>query len=111
MHLDHRWVAEGAMVAVRPLVAPYIKKVLSYETLSETEWNTPSVNNAFIPNVWVDISEELDGKISAMECYQSQLRAFPHPRSLDAIRALARYRGSTVGVQAAEAFMLVRGIG
>ena len=111
MHLDHRWVAESAMVAVRPLEAPYIKKVLAYETLSETEWNTPSVNNAFMPNVWVDISEELDGKISAMECYKSQLHAFPHPRSLDAIRALAQYRGSTVGVQAAEAFMLVRGIG
>ena len=111
MHLDHRWVAEGAMVAVRPLEAPYIKKVLAYETLSETEWNTPAVNNAFIPNVWVDISEELDGKIKAMECYKSQLHDFPHPRSLGAIQALAQYRGSTVGVQAAEAFMLIRGIG
>lgn len=111
MHLDHRWVAEAAMVAVRPLEAPYTKKVLAYETLSETEWNTPSVNNVFIPNVWVDISEELDGKIKAMECYKSQLHDFPHPRSLGAIRALAQYRGSTVGVQAAEAFMLVRGIG
>lgn len=111
MHLDHRWVAEGAMVAVRPLDAPYIKKVLAYETLSETEWNTPSVNNAFIPNLWVDISEELEGKIAAMECYKSQLHDFPHPRSLEAIKALARYRGSTVGVQAAEAFMLIRGIG
>lgn len=110
MHLDHRWVAEGAMVAVRPLEAPFIKKVLAYETLSETEWNTPSVNNAFIPNIWVDISEEVNGKVEAMKCYQSQLHDFPHPRSLEAIRALAQYRGSTVGVHAAEAFMLIRGI-
>ncbi|MBQ6927316.1 MAG: PIG-L family deacetylase [Oscillospiraceae bacterium] len=111
MHLDHRWVAEGAMVAVRPLEAPFVKKVLAYETLSETEWNTPSVNNAFMPNVWVDISGELDGKLKAMECYRSQLHAFPHPRSLRAIKALAEYRGSTIGAQAAEAFILVRGIG
>ena len=110
MHLDHRWVAEAAMVAVRPLEAPFVKKILAYETLSETEWNAPSVNNAFIPNVWVDISEELEIKIEAMKCYQSQLYKFPHPRSLEAIKALAQYRGSTVGVQAAEAFMLIRGI-
>ena len=99
------------MVAVRPLEAPFVKKVLAYETLSETEWNTPSVNNAFMPNFWVDISGELDGKLKAMECYRSQLHAFPHPRSLRAIKALAEYRGSTIGAQAAEAFILVRGIG
>ena len=110
MHLDHRWVAEGAMVAVRPLAAPFVKKVLAYETLSETEWNTPSANNAFIPNVWVDISGELDSKIKAMERYRSQLHEFPHPRSLKAIKALAEYRGSTIGAEAAEAFMLIRDI-
>lgn len=110
LHLDHRWVAEAAMVAVRPHNAPNIKSVLAYETLSETEWNTPSVLNAFIPNVWVDISDELEGKIAAMECYRSQLYEFPHPRSLQAIRALAEYRGSTIGARAAEAFMLIREI-
>lgn len=111
MHLDHRWVAEAAMVAVRPLHAPFVKKVLAYETLSETEWNTPSANNAFIPNVWIDISEEIDKKIAAMECFKSQVQLFPHPRSLEAIRALGQYRGSTIGARSAEAFMLVREIG
>jgi len=111
LHLDHRWVAEAAMVAVRPLDAPWIRKVMAYETLSETEWNTPSVNNVFIPNVWIDITNELDNKIKAMECYESQLHEYPHPRSLEAIRTLAKYRGSTVGVNAAEAFMLIRAIG
>ncbi len=110
MHLDHRWVAEAAMVALRPLEAPFVRKILAYETLSETEWNTPAVQNAFVPNVWVDIGEELDDKLRAMECYHSQLHAFPHPRSVGAIEALARYRGSTVGVSAAEAFMLIRGV-
>ena len=110
MHLDHRWVAEAAMVAVRPLAAPFVKTVLAYETLSETEWNIPSADNAFIPNVWINIGEELPDKLAAMECYASQLKAFPHPRSLKAIESLARYRGSTVGKEAAEAFMLIRGI-
>ena len=110
MHLDHRWVAEAAMVAVRPTHSSFVHKVLAYETLSETEWNTPSVNNAFIPNVWIDISDELHEKLMAMECYKSQLNEFPHPRSLKAIEALARYRGSTIGVNAAEAFMLIREI-
>lgn len=110
MHLDHRWVAEAAMVAVRPLEASLVQKVLAYETLSETEWNTPSVNNVFIPNLWIDISDEIDRKIEAMRCYQSQLHDFPHPRSLETIESLAKYRGSTVGVKAAEAFMVVRAI-
>lgn len=110
LHLDHRWVVESALVALRPLNAPFVKKILAYETLSETEWNSPSAANAFLPNYWVDVSEELDRKLAAMECYQSQLHDFPHPRSLQAIRALAEYRGSTIGTKAAEAFMLIRGI-
>ncbi len=110
MHLDHRWVAEAAMVAVRPLAAPFVKTVLAYETLSETEWNTPSVVNAFIPNIWIDISDEIEKKLTAMKCYKSQLYSFPHPRSLEAIMSLAQYRGSTIGARAAEAYMLIRGI-
>lgn len=110
MHLDHRWVAEAAMVAVRPIAAPFVKTVLAYETLSETEWNTPSSVNAFIPNIWIDISDEIEQKLQAMQSYKSQLYSFPHPRSLEAIKALAQYRGSTIGTEAAEAFMLIRGI-
>ncbi|MBO4952688.1 MAG: PIG-L family deacetylase [Lachnospiraceae bacterium] len=108
MHTDHRVVADAAMVAVRPLVAPFIKRIFAYETLSETEWNTPSVNNCFIPNVWSDISKQIGKKITAMECFESQLLEFPHPRSIRAISALAEYRGSTIGVAAAEAFMCIR---
>ena len=108
MHLDHRVVADAAMVAVRPLEAPFIEEVFVYETLSETEWNIPSVDNAFIPSVWSDISEELKIKLSAMSCYKTQLRDFPHPRSLEALKALAALRGSTIGVPAAEAFVQAR---
>lgn len=108
MHLDHRIVTEASMVALRPPAAPFVKAIYAYETLSETEWNIPSVSNAFIPNMWVDISEEISLKQKAMAAYKSQVNDFPHPRSLEAIEKLAGYRGSTVGVNEAEAFMVYR---
>src|SRR5690625_3106474 len=110
MHIDHATVAESAMVALRPVDSPQVKEIYVYETLSETEWNIPSVDNMFIPNVYVDITETIGRKIKAMKCYQSQLYDFPHPRSLKAIEALSELRGSTVCVRNAESFMLVREI-
>lgn len=110
MHKDHAMVAESAMVALRPVDSPQVKAIYAYETLSETEWNIPSVDNTFIPNVFVDITETIDMKIEAMKCYESQLYDFPHPRSLTAIRSLSEVRGSTICVENAEAFMLIRSI-
>lgn len=110
MQKDHQIIAEAAMVAVRPKYEYKIKAVYAYETLSETEWNIPHAANAFIPNVFNDISDFLDSKLEAMKIYESQLADFPNPRSLVAIEALARYRGSTINVNAAEAFMLIREI-
>lgn len=110
IHIDHIETANAAMVALRPLLNPQLEAILSYETLSETGWNTPNVKNAFIPNVWVNITENIETKNKAMLCYESQLREYPHPRSIRAINALAEYRGSTVGVEYAESFMLLRGM-
>lgn len=110
MHLDHKMVAESAMVALRPVNSPQLKAIYSYETLSETEWNIPSPDNLFVPNVWVDITDTIDKKLEAMKCYQSQLYDFPHPRSLEAIEALSKLRGSTICVNNAESFMLIRSI-
>lgn len=110
MHQDHAHVAESAMVALRPVDSPQVKAIYVYETLSETEWNVPSVDNAFIPNVYVDITNTINQKLEAMKCYQSQLYEFPHPRSLKAIESLAELRGSTICVENAESFMLVRSI-
>lgn len=110
MHKDHAIVAESAMVALRPVDSPQVKAIYVYETLSETEWNIPSVDNAFLPNVYVDITKTIDKKIEAMNCYKSQLYEFPQPRSLKAIRALSEVRGSTICVENAESFMLVRSI-
>lgn len=110
MHIDHRVVAEAAMVALRPVSCPNLKAIYAYETLSETEWNTPSIDNAFIPTVYSNITETLELKLEAMKCYRSQLHTFPHPRSIEALKALAMHRGSTICTLYAEAFMSVREI-
>lgn len=109
MHIDHGEVSKAAMVALRPISNPQLRAIYAYETLSETEWNIPSVENAFVPNSYSDITEFIGIKMEAMKCYQSQVKKFPHPRSLKAIEALSNLRGSTIGVNNAESFMLVRG--
>ena len=108
MHIDHAETTLAAMVALRPMGNPQLRAIYAYETLSETEWNIPNVSNAFLPTVWSDITDTFEKKIRAMQCFPTQLHDFPHPRSLQAIEALAKLRGSTVGVQYAEAFSLIR---
>lgn len=110
MQKDHQIVNEAVMVAVRPKYEHKIRAVYAYETLSETEWNIPNTVNAFIPTVYRDISEYLEIKKKALSYFTTQVSEFPNPRSLEAVEALARYRGSTVEVRAAEAFVLIREI-
>jgi LmbE family N-acetylglucosaminyl deacetylase len=110
LHSDHRAVFAAALVASRPVGDCPVRTVLSYETLSETEWAAPVAEDAFLPSVFVDITEFLEKKKQAMTAYRSQLKEFPHPRSLQSMEALARLRGSTIGVPAAEAFQLIREI-
>lgn len=110
VHADHRAVHQAALVAARPAGDTRIARLLAYETLSETEWGSPSAADAFLPTVFADITGHLESKLKAIACYRSQLKEFPHPRSLQAIEALARLRGSAAGYAAAEAFMLIREI-
>lgn len=110
MQLDHQMIVDAVMVAVRPRGNCYPKRVYAYETLSETGWNIPNTVNEFIPTVYEDISDTLAAKLEAMKIFQSQLAIFPEARSIGAIEALARYRGATVNVNAAEAFCLIREI-
>ena len=109
---DHKLVAESALVAVRPRPDSPVKKVFCYEVLSETEWSNPAqgAGNIFTPNYYENISDFLDDKIKAMQCYKSELKEYPHPRSLEGIKILAQKRGMEVGKRYAEAFMLVREI-
>lgn len=107
LNKDHRLIFEASLVAARPINCS-VKKILSYETLSGTEWG--QTIEPFIPNVYVDISKTFETKIKAMKAYKSELKQYPHPRSLEVIEALAKKRGSEVGVKLAEAFVLIRQI-
>lgn len=108
-HEDHRQVFDASMVALRPVAdRAFVKRILCYETVSETHWAASHVEPTFHPQVWFDISSDLDAKLSAMRAYASQVRPAPDARSLDAVRALATWRGSIVGLPAAEVFVLVR---
>lgn len=108
IHKDHQIVAEAAMVAVRPNRKHRIRKILSYEVMSETDWNIPNAVNAFVPTVYEDISKYLTKKCDALREYKSQMQEYPAARSFIGIQGLAMHRGSVVGVEAAEAFMLIR---
>jgi len=108
MQIDHQMVVDAAMVALRPRGNNYPRRVYAYETLSETGWNVPNTTNEFIPTVYEDITDTLEAKLDAMNVFKTQLGDFPSARSIGAIEALAKYRGSTVSLMAAEAFSLIR---
>jgi len=108
LHSDHKAAYWATMVATRPNGGPRVERLLCYETLSETEWGGPSVDNAFSPTVFVDIGDFLSAKLQAMACYRTQLKEYPNSRSLRSLEALARLRGSAVGLDAAEGFVMVR---
>jgi LmbE family N-acetylglucosaminyl deacetylase len=110
LHGDHQAVYKATLVAARPINGCPVRKLLCYETLSETEWASPLGGEAFVPTVFVDITPYLQRKLQALGCYRSQLREPPHPRSQQCLEALARFRGATVDLGAAEAFALVRDI-
>lgn len=110
MQLDHKMTVDAAMVALRPKYEHIVKRIYAYETLSETGWDIPNSSNEFIPTVYEDISKVMKKKTEAMRLFQSQLSSFPAARSLEAVEVLAKHRGATVNVTAAEAFMLIREI-
>ena len=108
-HIDHRTVFDCAMVNTRPNKKNYPKLVLSYETLSETHWNAPHIEPNFTPDFFIDISATIKTKLDALNCYKSQIKK-NKSRSLDSIKALAKFRGSQNGCEFAEAFKLIRAI-
>jgi LmbE family N-acetylglucosaminyl deacetylase len=105
-HTDHRIVFDAVAACTKWFRYPSVKRVLAYETLSETD--SSMGQNAFDPNVFIDISEWLEDKIRIMSFYESELGKFPFPRSEKAVRALGQVRGAASGFSAAEAFMLLK---
>lgn len=110
VHSDHHAVFSATMSVLKPFHMANLggRRVLSYETLSSTEAAPPQLARVFLPNVFSDITQYIDQKIDVMALYQSEIQRDPLPRGPSAIRALARFRGATIGVEYAEAFILIR---
>lgn len=105
LNIDHRLTHQAVMTATRPMVNQCVKEIYTFEIPSSTEW---SFDYSFKPNVFVDITDMIDFKLQALNCYESEMRKFPHPRSPEAIRVIAQRWGTVVGCEAAEAFYLIR---
>ncbi len=109
VHSDHKIVSEVISSSTKNFRFPFIKKILAYEVLSETDYNL-NRKQVFFPNYYEDITKFLTKKKNAMKIYKSEIKKFPFPRSIKTIDALARLRGSQIGKNAAESFEILREI-
>jgi LmbE family N-acetylglucosaminyl deacetylase len=107
-HSDHRITFDAIVACTKSFRYPFVKRVLMYECISETEFAPALFEKVFIPNYFVDISETMGEKLEIMKIYASELGEHPFPRSLRNISALATFRGASVGVEYAEAFQLIK---
>jgi LmbE family N-acetylglucosaminyl deacetylase len=105
LNIDHQITYKAVITATRPVVGEPVKEIYSFEVPSSTEWNFPL---SFSPNVFFDISETMDIKIKALEEYKTELREYPHPRSLEGIKINAQSWGLKIGVKYAEVFKCIR---
>ncbi|HFC04695.1 MAG TPA: PIG-L family deacetylase, partial [Rhizobiales bacterium] len=109
LNVDHRIAHEAAMTAARPQPGTTIRAIYAFETPSSTEWASDS-GKPFHPSRYIDISSHFSKKLAALACYEEEMRPFPHARSIEAISALASLRGTSVGLEKAEAFFTIREI-
>ena len=107
LNIDHRLTCEAVLTACRPVGRYKVERIYGFETPSSSEWNY-SYGEPFTPNVYFDITDAFEAKIKGMACYQTEIAKYPHPRSFKALKALGMYRGSNVGFEMAEGFMLMR---
>ena len=108
LNIDHRITHEAVVTACRPLPGSTVETLLYFEVVSSTDWRSSATGNGFSTNWYVDISCTLQKKLEALRAYSSEMRPFPHARSLESVEALARSRGASVGMDAAEAFAVGR---
>lgn len=110
VHSDHQVTFDALVACSKAFRAPFVERILAYETLSETDYILNPNESGFKPNVWCNVSAQIAKKLEIISIYQSELAEFPFPRSIEAIEALAKLRGVQCGVNAAEAFMLLKEI-
>ena len=104
LNIDHQKISNATITACRPLPKSKIKQLLFFEILSSTEWNFNSNRVNFNPNKFYDITDFIEKKLEAIKIYKSEIRQYPHPRSLEGIKTLSKFRGQCIGVNYAEAF-------
>jgi len=105
LNRDHQITNEAVLVAARPIPGSTVKNIFAFETPSSTEWNPTT---SFNPNYFVDITKTVIIKLKALAAYDSEIRQYPHPRSLENVKNLSSIRGSSIGTQNAEAFEVIR---
>lgn len=105
LNIDHQITYRAVITATRPMRGETVKEIYSFEVLSSTEWNYP---NSFSPDVFYDIKDTIDTKLQALSEYKDELRGYPHPRSIRAVKLIAQSWGIKVGLDYAEAFKVVR---
>jgi LmbE family N-acetylglucosaminyl deacetylase len=111
LNIDHRIVFKGVVTATRPKSKTFVNKIYCFEIPSSTDFNfTRNKNKVFNPNYFVDIDKFIGKKIDCLKIYKSEMRKWPHPRSLKGVKNLAQYRGSQVGLKHAESFINLREI-
>jgi len=110
LNIDHRVVHKAVITACRPQPRTTVRCLLSFEVPSSTEWQVPGSETIFQPNLFENVKYTIDRKLEALEFYRSEMRDWPHPRSFQNVKYIAKYRGSLAGVEAAEAFMLLRNV-
>jgi LmbE family N-acetylglucosaminyl deacetylase len=110
LNVDHGVVHRAVLTATRPVAGQCVRDIYAFEVPSSTEWAFQRLEPSFRPNVFVDITETLETKIEALACYDTETRKFPHPRSAEALRAIAIRWGSVAGLSAVEAFELIRSV-
>jgi len=108
LNIDHQITFKAVMAACRPTKDESVKEIYSFEIPSSSEWNAPSSLTYFMPDYFVNINKSLEIKINALKEYETELRDFPHPRSLKAVELNAKYWGVKMGFEAAEAFKTIR---
>lgn len=108
LNVDHRRALESVLTACRPQPGCSVDSIYSFEVASSTGWQGVSLTQPFTPNYYIDISHQLDRKLAALAAYAEEMREFPHARSIEGLRHQAQWRGSQIGVMAAEAFVVER---
>lgn len=107
-HSDHRIIFDAVMACTKSFRYPFIKQILMYECISETEFAPALAEKVFLPNYFIDITDYIDKKNEIMKVFESEIADHPFPRSIENIKALAHFRGASVGVKYAEAFQLLK---